>query len=85
MKRFTTAVALAAALSVSSVGYAGGGHDHNFDLIDFIERLFGHFPDKPGGNGGEVPELDAGAAGLGIGLVIGLGALVRERQKRKDD
>lgn len=85
MRRLTTALAITAALSFSSVGYAGSNHDHNFSIIDFIERLFGHFPGKPGGNGGEVPELDAGAAGLGIGLVIGLGALVRERQKRKDD
>lgn len=29
-----------------------------------------------------VPELDAGAAVMGLGLVLGLGALVRERSNR---
>ena len=36
-----------------------------------------------GGEGPEVPEIDAGAAGIAFFLVIGTIALIRERKRRK--
>ena len=34
-------------------------------------------------NGGSVPELDAGSATVALGLLVGIGALIRERSRRK--
>ncbi len=62
------ALVFTAVLVASPMASAGGSYDR-------------------GGSGSNsssasVPELDAGAAIMGLGLVLGLGALVRERSNR---
>ncbi len=63
------AFAITAVLVGSPMAFAGSSSGSN---------------DRGGSNSSSasVPELDAGAAMLGVGLVLGLGALVRERSNR---
>jgi hypothetical protein len=70
MKRLF-ALVFTAILAASPMASAGGSRD-------------GGSYDRGGSNSSSasVPELDAGAAVMGLGLVLGLSALVRERSNR---
>ena len=59
-----------AVLVASPMASAGGSHDG------------GGSRDGGSNSSAVVPELDAGAAIMGLGLVLGLSALVRERSNR---
>lgn len=89
--KIVTAAVLSAALTASSLSNATG-----FDrdrLREYMQNLQEKYQnsDRPTYNQDwrerckdrPVPELDAGAAGLGLGLVLGMGALVRERRNRR--
>jgi len=41
-----------------------------------------HKPSHSGGPPHKTPEIDVGSAGAGVGLLIGVGALVAERLRR---
>ncbi len=60
------ALVFTAVLVASPMASAGGSHDRG----------------GSNSSSASVPELDAGAAVMGLGLVLGLSALVRERSNR---
>ena len=57
-------------------------------ILVFLLSLAGtavahHKPDHSGGPGHKAPEIDVGSAVGAVGLLVGVGALVGERLRRK--
>ena len=48
-----------------------------------IQAFAGGYTPPPPGGGSAVPEMDAGMAALGLGLLTGVVALIAERRRSK--